>query len=66
MHGIDTKLLLISLLVKLGVAAAVASSLARSVRFKRLLLLERRSTVDTWKLLAWSFDPLTGGEFFGS
>ncbi len=61
MHGIDTKLLLISLLVKLGVAAAVASSLARSVRFKRLLLLERRGTVDTWKLLAWICIPLALG-----
>ncbi len=61
MHGVDTKLLLISLLVKLGVAAAVASSLARSVRFKRLLLLERRSTVNTLKLLAWICVPLALG-----
>lgn len=64
MHGVDTKLLLISLLVKLGVAAAVASSLARSVRFKRLLLQERsneRSGADVLKLLAWICVPLALG-----
>lgn len=61
MHDIDGKLLLISLLVKLGVAAAVASSLARSVRFKRLLLLENRSRADTLKLLAWICIPLALG-----
>ena len=61
MHGIDTKLLLISLLVKLGVAAAVASSLARSVRFKRLLLLQERTSADVLKLLAWVCVPLALG-----
>ncbi len=61
MHGIDTKLLLISLLVKLGVAAAVASSLARSVRFKRLLLLQERRPADVLKLLAWICIPLALG-----
>lgn len=61
MHGIDTKLLLISLLIKLGVAAAVASSLARSVRFKRLLLLDERSSADVLKLLAWICVPLALG-----
>ncbi len=60
-HAIDTKLLLISLLIKLGVAAAVASSLARSVRFKRLLLLEKRSSADVFKLLAWICVPLALG-----
>lgn len=61
MHPIDSKLLLITLLVRLGVAAAVASSLARSVRFKRLLLLERRSRGETLKLLAWICVPLMLG-----
>ena len=37
MHASDN-LILITLLVKLGVAAALASSLARSTRFKKLLL----------------------------
>ena len=61
MHGVDTKLLLISLLVRLGVAAAVASSLARSVRFKRLLLKQDRSRGETLRLLAWICVPLTLG-----
>ena len=61
MHANDTKLLLITLLVKLGVAAAVASSLARSTRFKRLLLLKQRSRRDTLQLLAWICVPLTLG-----
>ena len=61
MHPNDTKLILISLLVELGVAAAVASSLARSDRFKRLLLLKTRNTRDTLQLLAWVCIPLTLG-----
>ena len=61
MHETDTKLLLISLLIKLGVAAAVASSLARSVRFKRLLLLTERKPSDVLKLLAWICIPLALG-----
>ncbi len=61
MHGINNKLLLISLLVKLGVAAAVASSLARSVRFKRLLLMEERSRGEMIQLLAWICVPLALG-----
>ncbi len=61
MHGIDHKLLLISLLVKLGVAAAVASSLARSVRFKRLLLIDGRSRGEMLQLLAWLCIPLMLG-----
>ncbi len=61
MHGVDSKLVLISLLVKLGVAAAVASSLARSVRFKRLLLAGERTRGQTLRLLAWVCVPLTLG-----
>ncbi|HLI78204.1 MAG TPA: histidine kinase [Acidobacteriaceae bacterium] len=61
MYSIDAKLLLISLLVKLGVAAALASSLARSVRFKRLLLSKERSRAETLKLLAWLCVPLMLG-----
>ncbi len=44
----DDKLILISLLVKLGVAAAVAAGLARSNRFKRLLLMTRRRPGRRW------------------
>ena len=61
MHAADTKLILISLLVELGVAAAWASSLARSTRFKRLLLQRQRTPTQTLKLLAWIVVPLMLG-----
>ncbi len=38
----EQRLILINLLIKLGVAAAVASILVRSVEFKRLLFREDR------------------------
>jgi two-component system LytT family sensor kinase len=57
----DPKLILITLLVELGVAAAVASSLARSVRFKRLLLLTERTRRETLALLGWMCVPLMLG-----
>jgi len=58
---IDPKLILITLLVELGVAAAVSSSLARSVRFKRLLLMTDRTPNQTLKLVAMISIPLTLG-----
>ena len=61
MHGNDSKLILITLLVELGVAAAVASSLARSNRFKRLLLLKQRDLRETLSLVAWICVPLMLG-----
>ncbi len=57
----DPKLILITLLVELGVAAAVASSLARSVRFKELLLMKQRSRRETLALLGWMCVPLMLG-----
>jgi two-component system LytT family sensor kinase len=60
-HEIDPKLILISLLVELGVAAAVASSLARSSSFKRLLLLRERTKQQTLRLIAWVCVPLALG-----
>lgn len=61
MHASDN-LILITLLVKLGVAAAVASSLARSMRFKRLLLRgAERTRRETLKLVAWICVPLMLG-----
>jgi two-component system LytT family sensor kinase len=60
-HAADSKLILITLLVELGVAAAVASSLARSTQFKRLLLTANRSRRDVLQLLAWICVPLTLG-----
>lgn len=54
-------LLLITLLVKLGVAAAVASALARSRTFQKLLFAERRRPAQTAALLAFFLVPLTLG-----
>jgi two-component system LytT family sensor kinase len=54
-------LILITLLVELGVAAAVSSSLARSNTFKNLLLLRHRSWRQTLALLACVCIPLTLG-----
>ncbi|MGA8044170.1 MAG: histidine kinase [Terracidiphilus sp.] len=58
---IDNRLLLITLLVKLGVAAAVASALARSRTFQRLLFGEQRRHRQTAGLLAFFVVPLTLG-----
>ena len=55
------KLILITLLVKLGVAAAMASALARSRTFQRLLFAERRTSYQTMGLLAFLLVPLTLG-----
>ena len=55
------KLILITLLVKLGVAAAVASALARSRTFQRLLFAERRRRRQTAALVAFFLVPLTLG-----
>ncbi|MDR3734508.1 MAG: sensor histidine kinase [Acidobacteriaceae bacterium] len=58
---IEPKLILITLLVKLGVAAAVSSALARSETFKDLLLSARRTPAESFKFLAWVCVPLTLG-----
>ena len=55
------KLLLITLLVKLGVVASVASILARASSFRRLLFSERRRPGQTLALLAFFVVPLTIG-----
>jgi two-component system LytT family sensor kinase len=60
-YASDSKLIWITLLVELGVAAAVASSLARANRFKRLLLLKERSRKQTLQLIAWIAVPLMLG-----
>jgi two-component system, LytTR family, sensor kinase len=54
----EQKLILITLLVKLGVAAAVSSALARSRAFQRLLFAEKRTARQTLGLLAWVCVPL--------
>ncbi|MEO8735502.1 MAG: histidine kinase [Edaphobacter sp.] len=57
----DPKLILITLLIELGVAAAVSSSLARAKTFKDLLLAPRRSLRQTIGLVAMICVPLTLG-----
>ena len=54
-------LIIITLLVKLGVAAAVASALARSRTFQRLLFADHRSSGQTSALLSFFLVPLTLG-----
>jgi two-component system LytT family sensor kinase len=61
MTQVDSKLILITLLVELGVAAAVSSSLARSNTFKRMLLKQRRTLRETAGLVAMICIPLTLG-----
>jgi len=57
----DPKLILITLLVELGVAAAVSSSLARSRTFKDLLLMPERTVRQTVGLVAMICIPLVLG-----
>ena len=54
-------LILITLLVKLGVMASVASVLARVTTFRRLFFAEQRSPRQTLALLAFFLVPLTLG-----
>ncbi len=61
MTHISQSLILITLLIELGVAAAVSSSLARSKTFKNLLLMPRRSPKQTVALVAMICVPLTLG-----
>jgi two-component system LytT family sensor kinase len=49
----EYRLILINLLVKLGVAAAIAAGLVRSVEFKSLLFRENRSLKDKTYLAIW-------------
>jgi two-component system LytT family sensor kinase len=58
---IDPKLILITLLVELGVAAAFSSSLARSKTFKDLLLTRNRTPSQTAWFVAMICAPLTLG-----
>jgi two-component system LytT family sensor kinase len=59
--GVTEKLILITLLVKLGVVASVASVLARSSSFRRLFFAEHRRPRQTVALLAFFLVPLTLG-----
>ncbi len=54
----DQKLILVNLLVKLGVAAAVSSTLVRSLEFKKLLFREERTTRQKIYLTIWFATPI--------
>jgi len=58
---VTDRLILITLLVKLGVVASVASALARGSTFRRLFFAERRTPRQTLALLAFFLVPLTLG-----
>jgi two-component system LytT family sensor kinase len=58
---VTDRLIWITLLVKLGVVASVASILARVVTFRRLFFAERRTPRQTLALLAFFVVPLTLG-----
>ena len=49
----EYRLILINLMVKLGVAAAVAAGLVRSVEFKSLLFREERTFKQRFYLVLW-------------
>lgn len=57
----ETRLIWVNLLVKLGVAAAVSSSLVRSVEFKSLLFREERTLRQKIYLVLWFGVPITIG-----
>jgi two-component system LytT family sensor kinase len=58
---IEPKLILITLLIKLGVAAAVSGALARSRVFQNLLFLPKRRPVQTIQLVSFIVIPLALG-----
>ena len=60
-HGVTVNLIWITLLVKLGVSASVASVLARVTTFRRLIFAEKRTRSQTLALLAFIVVPLTLG-----
>jgi two-component system, LytTR family, sensor kinase len=60
----EQRLILINLLIKLGVAAALASTLVRSVEFKNLLFRDDRSVKQKIYLVLWIAGPLTLGVWF--
>ncbi len=57
----EPRLILINLLVKLGVAAAVSSSLVRSKEFKKLLFREERTFRQKVFLVLWFALPIMTG-----
>jgi len=60
----ESRLILINLLVKLGVAAAVSSTLVRSKEFKKLVFREERSFRQKVYLVLWCGLPIMFGVWF--
>jgi two-component system LytT family sensor kinase len=58
---LESRVILVNLLIKLGVAAAVASALVRSVEFKSLLFREERNAKQKIYLVLWIGIPLALG-----
>jgi two-component system LytT family sensor kinase len=58
---LEPRLILVNLLIKLGVAAAVSSALVRSKDFKSLLFREDRSIPDKVYLALWMAIPIAIG-----
>jgi two-component system LytT family sensor kinase len=58
---VDQKLILVNLLVKLGVAAAVSSAVVRSLEFKKLLFREERNPRQKIYLALWFGIPIALG-----
>jgi two-component system LytT family sensor kinase len=58
---LEQRLILVNLLIKLGVGAAVASALVRSVEFKSLLFREERTTKQKIYLVLWMAIPIALG-----
>lgn len=59
--AVTDKIILITLLVKLGVVASMASALARASTFRQLFFAEHRRSRQTLGLLAFFLVPLTLG-----
>lgn len=58
---LEQRLILVNLLLKLGVAAAVSSALVRSLEFKKLLFREERTTAQKLYLALWFGIPIALG-----
>ena len=63
---LEPRLILVNLLIKLGVAAAVSSALVRSKEFKNLLFREHRNTRDKIYLALWMAIPIALGVWIRS
>ncbi len=58
---LEPRLILVNLLIKLGVAAALSSALVRSKEFKSLIFRERRETKHKIYLALWMAIPIALG-----